>query len=279
MDGFFLIDKEVDWTSFDVCARMRKILKIKKIGHTGTLDPFATGLLLVATGKCTKLIPYLDKAKKTYVTKIVLGKTTETLDSESEVIDCEFKGDIPKIEDIQKVLDEKFSGKIFQVPPKFSAIKINGQRAYDLARKGEKVVMKERAAEVFSIKILSYSWPEVEIELEVGAGFYVRSFARDLGEILAGGGYCSELRRTKIDDLSVEDAEKIEMVSSPIEPKFIVNILNHIEIPTGRIQDFAAGRAFKFPGVEGERVLVLCGGKSIGVGEFRAGTLQPRIVL
>lgn len=285
-DGFYLVDKETDWTSFDVCARMRRAVNTRKVGHTGTLDPFATGLLIVAVGKCTKLIPFLEKDRKTYITKIMLGKTSETLDPESEIINCKSRcapqggGEIiPTLEEVQNIIDEKFTGKIQQTPPQYSAIKINGQKACDMARRGEKVEIKSRETEIFSAKILSYNFPEIEIELEASAGFYVRSFARDLGKELANGGMCLELRRTKIRGISVTDAVKVTEISSPIDPKFILTNLPHREISTGRVQDFCAGRSFDFPGVEGEKVLVLVGGKSIGVGEMLHGKLQPRIVL
>ncbi|NJP03912.1 tRNA pseudouridine(55) synthase TruB [Candidatus Gracilibacteria bacterium] len=290
-DGFYLIDKPKDWTSFDVCARMRKILNTRKIGHTGTLDPFATGLLIVAVGKATRLIPFLEKAKKTYVTKIILGQTSETLDPESEIVKCEPSSDrdtpwsvstewtIPSEEDVKKLLDTKFQGPIEQIPPQYSAIKMNGKKACDMARKGEKVEMKSRQTEIFETKILDYNFPEIEIELTVAAGFYVRSFARDLGTELAGGGMCQELRRTKIEDISVEEAEPVDMITGPIDPKFILTNVPQREIPTGRVQDFIAGRAFPFSGIEGEKILVLVGGKSIGVGEMICRKLQPRAVL
>lgn len=262
---------------------MRKILNTRKIGHTGTLDPFATGLLVVAVGKCTRLIPFLEKAKKTYVTKIILGQTSETLDPESEIVNClngtDTEHRVPTLDDVKKILSEKFQGPIEQIPPKYSAIKMNGEKACDMARRGEKVEMKSRQTEIFSTKVLSYNFPEVEIELKVSAGFYVRSFARDLGEHLAGGGMCQELRRTNIEDISVEDAETVETISGPIDPKFILTNLSQRKIETGRVQDFIAGRAFPFSGVDGEKFLVLVGENSIGMGEMICGKLQPRVVL
>ncbi len=276
-DGFYLIDKEKGWTSFDVCAKLRRLFKTRKVGHTGTLDPFATGLLIVAVGKCTKLIPFLEKDRKTYITKIVFGQTSDTLDPESEI--REEKSREISLAEVQKVLTEKFTGKIQQTPPQFSAIKINGKKACDLARKGEKVELKSRETEIFSAKILSYNFPELEIELETSAGFYVRSFARDLAQELGTCGMCQELRRTKIRGISVEDAVKIEEISTPIDPKFILTNLPQREIPAGRVQDFIAGRAFNFAGIDREKILVLVGGKSIGVGEMLHGKLQPRIVL
>jgi len=278
-DGFYLVDKPKDWTSFDVCARMRKMFNTRKIGHTGTLDPFATGLLIVAVGKCTRLIPFLEKAKKTYTATITLGKTSPTLDPESEITDIAFDGELPTKENIEKIIKKHFLGKIEQIPPQFSALKINGKKCCDLARKGEKVEMKPRPAEVFRAEITDYAYPELTVELEVAAGFYVRAFARDLGEKLVGGGICSELRRTAIESLSIEDALPLEMCTESIDPRFILQNLPQTEIPMGRTQDFVAGRAFPWSGVEGEKSLVLVGGRTIGLGEIMKGNLQPRVVL
>ena len=241
-DGFFLIDKEVGWTSFDVCAKIRKKLNIKKVGHTGTLDPFATGLLVVATGRCTKCIPFLEKEKKTYETTLVLGKISETLDSESEVLDMPLQEGIPSQQEIQKVLETHFQGVISQVPPQFSAVKIKGVPAYIMARSGKKVDLSPRKVEVFKVHILSYLFPELKVSLEVSAGFYVRSFARDLGLAFGGGAYCSALRRLKVGYLTVDDAEKISHITQAIDPRYILMGLNLSEVGTRRVQDFIVGR-------------------------------------
>ncbi len=279
MNGFLLIDKQPNWTSFDICAKARKIFNIKKVGHTGTLDPFATGLLIVAIGKCTKLIPHLEKADKTYITKIIFGKTSETLDPESEISDIDPPPSIPTKEEIEKILANHFTGKIQQTPPAYSAIKINGKKMCNLARTGKKIEIKPRETKVFKSKIRAYKYPEIEIEIKVQAGFYVRSFAQDLGIAIGTKAICQELRRTYINNISVHDAETIDHVSIPIDPKFICKDLPQCEIPSGRIQDFIAGRAFRFPGIEGKKYLVLCGGKTIGAGEFTYGNLQPKVVL
>ena len=278
-DGFYLVDKPTDWTSFDVCARMRKTVNTRKVGHTGTLDPFATGLLIIAVGKCTRLIPFLEKAKKTYRATILLGKTSPTLDPESKITDVFFDKKLPTKEDIKKTIQANFLGKIEQIPPQYSALKIKGKKCCDMARKGEKVEMRARPAEVFRIDILEYNYPELKVELEVAAGFYVRAFARDLGEKLVGGGICSELRRIAIQSLSVEDALPLEMCTEPIDPKFILENVPQTEIPMGRTQDFISGRAFPWSSLEGEKSLVLVGGKTIGLGEMKNGMLQPRVVL
>jgi len=236
MDGIYLIDKEPGMTSFAVCKRLRWKLSVKKVGHTGTLDRFATGLLLVATGRGTKLIPYFEKAKKTYRARIVLGKTSETLDPESSVVDTGFSGVPPSEEEILEILAERFAGKIMQTPPKYSALKIGGKRMSDLVRAGKEFEVEPRPAEVFRSEIVSYVFPELEVELEVAAGFYVRSFARDLGEALAGGGMCTELRRTAIENVSVDEAVKVDEANDPVEIEFLLERMPGREIPAERIQ-------------------------------------------
>jgi len=283
---FLLVDKPVGFTSFDVCAKLRKPLGVKRIGHTGTLDPFATGLLVIAVGKCTKLIPFFEKDIKTYRTKILLGKTSETLDPESEIIDCH-NGHVPELAEIETLLKEKFTGKITQVPPKYSALKIDGQRAYDLARKGEEVIMKERETEVKAVQVLSYNFPELEVELTVAAGFYVRSFACDVGTLLCGGGLCSQLRRTAVGDLDVASADFKVLAdfedldeSYKLDAQLLIKNIVHLEIEPARLPDLQAGRAvFVNPHpANGEKVLVLCEGKTVGMAEVKEGNLQPRVV-
>ncbi|NCP67865.1 tRNA pseudouridine(55) synthase TruB [Candidatus Peregrinibacteria bacterium] len=283
---FLLVDKPAGFTSFDVCAKLRKPLGIKRIGHTGTLDPFATGLLVIAVGKCTKLIPLFEKDIKTYRTQILLGKTSETLDPESEIIDCH-NGYVPCLEEIEKLLKEKFTGNITQIPPKYSALKIDGQRAYDLARKGEDVVMKERPTEVKAVKILNYNFPKLEVELTVAAGFYVRSFASDVGTTLCGGGLCSELRRTAVGAINLENSD-LPVLNNfddlnddfKIDSQLLIKNIVHLEISPERLPDLQAGRAvFVNPHpANGEKVLVLCQGETVGLAEVKEGNLQPRVV-
>ena len=259
----------------------------KKIGHTGTLDPFATGLLVIAVGKATRLIPYLEKAHKTYQATFCLDQTSPTLDPESECSPIDWGASIPTREDIDAAL-QSFLGDIEQVPPAFSAIKIKGERSYALARKGEKVEHKPRPTHVYDLHVLEYKFPYLKMEMRVAAGFYVRSLARDLTAALreqcnlttrAEVGLCTELRRTAVGELSLRDAEDLERVVGTIDPKYILTDMQQVEIPAGRVQDFIAGRAFPFGGLEGDRVLVLCGGKTFGVGEITCGNLQPRVVM
>lgn len=206
MDCFYLIDKPIGITSFDVLRKLKKILNIKKMGHTGTLDPLATGLLLVAIGNYTKLIPYFEKDTKEYEFKIQLDGTTPSFDSETEISfiwneQKEYFKNTLTIEKINEILQTQFTGKISQMPPKYSALKVGWKKALDMVRNGEEFELKARDITIFEIEILDFSYPEIYLRAKVSAGTYIRSIARDLWEILGTGGYISFLRRTVIGKL------------------------------------------------------------------------------
>lgn len=211
-DGIILIDKPAGMTSFGVVARVRRVLseqagKKVKVGHTGTLDPFATGLMILVTGKECKNAGTYTKLDKVYEATFRLGEVSSTGDPEGEI--TEIKAEIPTVEMVEKVL-KKFTGEITQRPPIFSAIKINGRRAYKLAREGKEVEIPLRQVSVYSLKLLNYTYPEVTVRVHVSSGTYIRSLAADIGEVLGTGAYCTVLRRTKIADWRVEDALSLE---------------------------------------------------------------------
>jgi len=205
-----LLDKPLDWTSFDVVNKIRySILKkynIKrfKVGHAGTLDPLATGLLIICVGKATKTINEYQNRSKEYTGAFILGATTPSYDLETEV-DATFPTEHITEEQIYETA-KRFVGVQQQVPPIFSALKKNGRKMYELARKGEKVEMKSREIEIFEFEILSVNMPEVKFRVKVSKGTYIRSLAYDFGKTLGSGGYLSELRRTKIGNFSIENA-------------------------------------------------------------------------
>ncbi len=263
-----------------MCAKLRKAMGTKKIGHTGTLDPFATGLLIIAVGKATKLIPFLEKDHKTYETEILLGYFSETLDTESEIRAVNSEACVVSRGEVKTALKEKFSGKIQQVPPKYSALKIGGKKMCDMARKGTDFEIKPRETEIISTEILDFNFPVVKLRLTVAAGFYVRSFARDLGEALGlGGGICQQLRRIAVGPVTVDKSIKaIESakVDDLIMPEKILTI-PRVEIDPGRIDDFLQGRAFRFDNNLEEKFMVLSEGRFLGVGEMKCGNLQPRL--
>ncbi|CAN5638424.1 tRNA pseudouridine(55) synthase TruB [soil metagenome] len=206
LDGqVLLIDKPLEWTSFQVIAKLRWIFKIRKIGHAGTLDPLATGLLIVCTGKFTKKINEYMGMEKEYTGTITLGATTPTYDLESEPID--FK----PVEQFttQQIMEatKPFTGPIQQIPPAHSAIQINGQRAYDLARQGKEVKLEPRSVTIQKFEFTGIELPKVYFKVVCSTGTYIRSLANDFGAALGAGGYLSSLRRTRIGIFNVADAK------------------------------------------------------------------------
>lgn len=213
--GRILIDKPAGITSFGVVARVRRVLKQKlgkkkiKVGHTGTLDPFATGLLVLLYGKETKNAMNLTKLDKIYEAEFTLGQISSTGDPEGEISDCsDFK--IPTLEQVQNEINRNFLGKIEQTPPAFSAIKVDGRRAYDLARKGADFEIPKRTVEILSFEILDYNFPTLKVRTHVSSGTYIRSLAEDLGDKLGCGAFCSKLRRIKIADFNISNAIELK---------------------------------------------------------------------
>ena len=213
--GRILIDKPAGITSFGIVARVRRVLKQKlgkkkiKVGHTGTLDPFATGLLVLLYGKETKNAMNLTKLDKIYEAEFTLGQISSTGDPEGEISECS-NFQIPTLEQIQNEINRNFLGKIEQTPPAFSAIKIDGQRAYDLARKGADFEIPKRTVEIFSFEILDYNFPILKVRTHVSSGTYIRSLAEDLGDKLGCGAFCSKLRRIKIADFDISNAIELK---------------------------------------------------------------------
>lgn len=212
MQGILLVDKPADWTSFDVVNYVRRIVanaegkkpKNVKVGHAGTLDPFATGLLILLVGKeYTRRAGEFSKLDKTYEVTMRLGAKSSTGDPEGEI--TEVTGPEPSPEELQAAID-KFKGEIEQVPPAFSAIKVNGQRAYKLARAGKEVAIEPRKVRINRLEIIEYRYPEVKLIADVSSGTYIRTLVEDIGAQLHTGAYTTELRRTSIDKFSIKDA-------------------------------------------------------------------------
>ncbi len=213
MDGILLIDKPNGWSSFDVVAKVRGQIKretgIKrpKVGHTGTLDPLATGLMIVVVGSYCKRAGEFSKLDKTYETTMTLGQTSTTGDEEGEktaVSDIK-----PSENDVLAAL-EAFRGEISQVPPAYSAVKVNGQRAYKLAREGKEVVIEPRQVTIYQISDIKYSYPTVKFTVGVSSGTYIRSLVEDIGKHLGTGAYMSGLRRTRVGQFDIKTAIKID---------------------------------------------------------------------
>lgn len=208
-----LFDKELEWTSFDVVNKIRynlcQMMGIKKlkVGHAGTLDPLATGLVILCTGKATKKIEELQLGEKEYIATLKIGATTPSFDLETEE---DSQNDFSHVsrESFENALPQ-FIGEIDQVPPVFSAVKVKGKRAFNYARNGEDVKLKAKKIVIKSIEIESFSLPEVKLKIVCGKGTYIRSLARDIGEALQCGAYLTGLRRTRIGDYKIEDAFQV----------------------------------------------------------------------
>ncbi len=208
MNGFYFIDKPIGISSFDIIRCLRKKLNIRKIWHTWTLDPLASWGMILALWNYTKLIPYLERDKKTYEFSVSLDWITDSFDLWEEVkfLDKKFQNKYKKQltkEYINDVLNKHFSWKINQIPPKYSALKIDWKRAYELARIWKNIEMKSREVEVFNIEILEFNYPQLFLKAEVSAWTYIRSIASDLWDILGTGWYITKLRRTKISGLDI----------------------------------------------------------------------------
>lgn len=209
MDGFVLVNKPVGVTSHDCISRLRKLLNTKKIGHSGTLDPFATGVLVCAVGQATRCLQYLPNSNKTYIATIKFGQLTDTLDLTGKIVeeDEEIKNKFPNKEKILEVLNN-FLGESEQIPPMFSAIKVNGKKMYDLARKGESIELEPRKINIFDIKLIEISEPDysIKIEVECSAGTYIRSLARDIGEKFDTYGHLISLERSKAGNHDIKNS-------------------------------------------------------------------------
>jgi tRNA pseudouridine55 synthase len=221
-----LVDKEIGWTSFDAVKTIRGSLQKAynarrfKVGHAGTLDPLATGLLLICTGKATKTIDSLQAQDKVYTGSFFIGATTPSFDKETE-IDKSFPTNHID-ESLLKKIASSFVGEIEQTPPIYSAIKIDGKRAYEYARKQETVKIKSRKVNIFRFEITKIELPEVYFEIKCSKGTYIRSLARDFGLALNSGAYLSSLRRTRIGNYSVENALKTDAIKELIHKLDIV---------------------------------------------------------
>jgi len=214
-----LVDKDLDWTSFDVVKKIKNIIKCKKVGHAGTLDPLATGLLIICTGKNTKKINDIQNQDKVYTGEFILGKSTPSHDLETEFSSQkEFKNiTTDKIKEVSK----RFVGEQLQRPPKFSAVKVNGKRAYDYARDNEEVKIKEKKINIYEFKITEYNLPNISFKISCTKGTYIRSIARDFGEKLGCGAVLSKLRRTEIGNYDVEDAFKVNDLADKLKKEKI----------------------------------------------------------
>ena len=228
MDGIILIDKPKGVTSHDIVYKVKKLLN-EKVGHTGTLDPNATGVLPLLVGRGTKLSKYLMNHDKTYIVTLKLGEKTDTADSEGKVIE---KKEVSKeVFSKEKLLQtfSNFTGKILQTPPIYSAIKVNGKKLYEYARKGQQVEIKPRQIEIYNIDLIDYSPKEKQIKFEVfcGKGTYIRSLCEDIATKFGTVGYMKSLKRTQVGDFKIKDSITVEELNKIVENSNMANTKNN----------------------------------------------------
>ncbi len=241
INGWLIVDKPRDMGSTQVVNLTRRLFNAKKNGHAGTLDPFATGVLPIAFGEATKLLPYVTDGRKEYEFVIQWGKATNTDDSEGEVIGESSK--IPTRDEILSVIPA-FIGEIKQIPPVYSAIKINGQRAYDLARKGEEINIPERKVEIYDLKLLEeLPNQQTRFRVECSKGTYVRTLGHDLAEKLGTLGYLQELRRTKCGQFGLESKILLENIKNIVHSDALKEILLPLETSLRDIAVIAVSEA------------------------------------
>ena len=203
-----LIDKPPQWTSFKVVHTIRKAINVKRVGHTGTLDPLATGLLIILTGRNTKQMINFEGFSKTYTGTILLGKSSPSMDTETEMTNRDLPENL--IDDLIIETRDTFLGNIEQIPPMYSALKVDGKKLYDLARKGKEVERKPRKVNISRFEITRIDIPEIHFDIQCSKGTYIRVIANDFGEKLGCGAVLKKLRRTAIGDYSVENALSVE---------------------------------------------------------------------
>lgn len=225
MDGVIIINKPKGYTSHDVVNIVRKELNMKKVGHTGTLDPNATGVLPILVGQATKISKYLIEHKKTYIATIELGEKRDTGDSEGNIIESDTNIKEFDISIIKQVL-QSFLGKQKQIPPMYSAIKVNGKKLYEYARSGQEVKVEPREIEIYRIELIEYKNNRIEFEVECSKGTYIRTLCENIAEKLGTIGYMKELQRKSVDKFKIEDSINLEELSKDEAQKRIITIEN-----------------------------------------------------
>lgn len=291
MNGVILINKEKGISSFGVVAKIRKILNIKKVGHTGTLDPEATGLLPILVGNGTKISKYLIEHDKTYIARLKFGIKTDTADSEGEIIKKDNFKLNKKDENFYIESFNSFVGKMSQFPPKYSAIKVNGKKLYEYARENKDVEIKAREVEIYSIKILYINYDENEIDFEVSCskGTYIRTLCEDIAKKLKTCGYMKELKRTRIDNFKLEDAITLEeLEQNKDNEEFLKNNIisiekvfenkNRINLNERKKELFLNGVKLTND-LEDDIYLVYSNNKFIGLGEVKEKLLKRDVIV
>jgi tRNA pseudouridine55 synthase len=288
--GFLLIDKPPGATSHDAVAAVRRLLGQKKVGHAGTLDPMATGLLVLGLGRATRLLRFVADAPKTYVARAVFGVATDTLDADGAVLE---RSPMPVSEDEVAAAATRFVGDIHQVPPMVSALKVGGRRLYELAREGVTVEREARPVTIHELEILDFSpcdYPEVLLRVRCSSGTYVRTLADDLAAALGGRAHLKKLRRLAIGSLTVDDAVSLEDLAGLVEagaPPVLDPASGLADLPAATVgEETAAGvrngmvfPAASFGGIEGPFRVLDVEGRLLAVYAVEGRRARPEVVL
>lgn len=287
--GVLVVDKPMGMTSHDVVARLRRALGMRRVGHTGTLDPSATGVLVIAVGRATRLVPYLQSGRKVYEARMVLGRSTTTQDAEGEVVDAADASSVTRA-DVEAVA-RSFVGRIEQVPPMVSAVKVGGERLYAKARRGEDVERQPRTVTVHDLEVQDFLpgvFAEVGLAVTCSAGTYVRTLAHDIGARLGVGGSLLTLRRTVNEPFDLADAipldEAMELGQDHalrdrlLDPLDAVRALPRVEVDRARAEDLVHGRSMPAAQVDGPYA-VAYDRRLVGVFEDRGDTSRPAVVM
>jgi tRNA pseudouridine55 synthase len=280
-DGYVLIDKPSGPTSHDVVAAVRRSLRIRRVGHTGTLDPFATGLLVVLTGRATRLSRFLVGLSKTYTGTIRLGVRTDTDDRTGQVVEPDASVTIPASADVRAAA-ATLVGQHRQRPPQYSAKKVDGRRAFAMARRGAVVDLAPVDVEVFDLAITAIEGERVHFTADVSSGTYIRALARDLGERLGCGAHLEALRRTRVGDFALEDARALDQFAD--EPAVLPGLgaVGHLarhDLSASERDLIVHGRAIPAPADAPQHWALVFDGELYGVAEAVVGQLKPRVVL
>ncbi|MCY4413756.1 MAG: tRNA pseudouridine(55) synthase TruB [Alphaproteobacteria bacterium] len=277
MNGWLYINKDAGMTSFDVVAQVRRRLGVRRVGHTGTLDPLARGLLVIAVGAASRLIPYTSAQQKEYTFELVWGQERMTDDAEGEVM-CESHVR-PTRDQVEGALSD-FTGIIQQTPPVYSAIKVNGKRAYALARAGKNVDLKARAVEIYDLRLISHAEDRSFFKVVCGSGTYIRSLGRDIARSLNSCGYIENLVRTRIGMIACADTVSLDALPDglrSIESCWEASMIECLEEDWGEIKH---GRQLKLKGLESaEACLLCCKGKGYAVGPVEGYYFVPKRVM
>jgi len=277
--GIAVVDKPMGVTSHDVVGMLRRRFHERQVGHAGTLDPDATGVLVIAVGKATRLLRFVEKTQKGYIGEVVLGTSTSTLDSSGDVTGT-FDMSGVTVDDARQVVEENLVGEIKQIPPMVSAIRIDGRRLHELAREGIEVEREARPVTIHRFEVSAGSEPGVlQIEVECSAGTYIRTLADDLGQLLGGGAHLRNLRRTSVGEFAIAEAAPPDVCElKPVETA--VRSLDHVTVDEATAALIANGRVLDaWPGTGPWAVMSEAGVLLAVYEQFRTGEAKPAVVL